>query len=89
MELYEHVFYTFAQGAKNQVDLGVARSLHVNSLNLNPDASASLLNQIATVSNKKYNALCDTYDKYCRGEIDKADCLYEFKRLTKEVFPNG
>lgn len=89
MELYEHVFYTFAQGAKNQVDLGVARSLHVNSLALNPGAATSLLNQIATVCTEKFNALCDTYDKYCRGDIDKTACLYEFKRLTKEVFPNG
>ena len=89
MELYDHVFYTFAQGKKNEVDLGVARSMHVNSLNLDPSASAYLLNQIATVCNKKYTALCDTYDKYCRGDIDKSACLYEFKRLTKEVFPNG
>ena len=89
MELYDHVFYTFAQGARHNVDLGVARSMHVNSLNLDPSASAYLLNQIAAVCNKKYNALCDTYDKYCNGEIDKSACLYEFKRLTKEVFPNG
>lgn len=89
MELYEHVFYTFAQGAKVNVSLDVARSIHVNALHLGPESAAALLNQIAAVCNKKYNALCDTYDKYCKGEIVKAACLYEFKRLTKEVFPNG
>lgn len=89
MELHDHVFYTFAQGASHNVDLGVARSMHVNALSLGPESAAALLNQIAAVCNKKYNALCDTYDQYCKGEIDKAACLYEFKRLTKEVFPNG
>lgn len=85
MELHDHVFYTFAQGASHNV----ARSLHVNALSLGPESAAALLNQIAAVCNKKYNRLCDTYDMYCKGEIDKAACLYEFKRLTKEVFPNG
>lgn len=89
MELHDHVFYTFAQGASHNVDLGVARSMHVNTLHLGPESAAALLNQIAAVCNKKYNALCDTYDKYCKGEIDKSACLYEFKRMTKEVFPNG
>lgn len=86
MELYEHVFYTFAQGAAHGVDLGVARSMHVQTLHLSNEAEASLLNQIATVTRKKYNRLCEVYQDYVTGRIDKAACLYEFKRITKEVF---
>lgn len=91
MELFEHVFYTFAQGEKNGVDLSVARSVHCNSMNLAPAARAALANKIAEVTNprRKYAALCEVWGRYMDGKIDKATCLSEFKRLTKEVFPNG
>ena len=86
MELYEHVFYTFCQGNAHGVDLGVARSMHVQTLHLIPEVEARLLNQIATVTRKKYNRLCDVYQDYVTGRIDKVHCLDEFKKITKEVF---
>lgn len=90
MELYEHVFYTFAQADKNNVDLSVGRSIHCNSQPLSATERAALANKIATVTSprRKYTDLCIVWGRYMHGKIDKAACLAEFKRLTKEVFYN-
>ena len=89
MALHEHVFQTFVQGDKNVVDLGVARSMHVNTLNLSAKAEARTLIKIAAVTRKKYIPLCEVWGRYKSGQIDKAHCLSEFKKFTEEVYPNG
>ena len=89
MALYEHVFQTFVKGDKNGVDLGVARSMHVNTLKLSAEAEARTLNKIAAVTRKKYNPLCEVWGRYKSGQIDKTKCLSEFKKFTEEVYPNG
>ena len=91
MELYEHVFYTFAQAEKNNVDLSVGRSIHCNSQPMSATERASLANKIATVTSPRhhYSALCGIWYQYQKHFIDKATCLAEFKKLTQEVYHYG
>ena len=85
MELYEHVFYTFAQADKNDVDLSVGRSMHVKTLKLASGPAAELLNQISDVCRARYDRLTAVWRDFKAGKIDKGQCLAQFKTITQEV----
>lgn len=89
MELYEHIFYTYAQAAAHHQPLDDARHVHVNALSLTAGAAVSLLNDIAAVLFKKEDFLTATYHDYVAGKIDKAYCLSLFKKYTMEVMNYG